>query len=146
MKRLFIMLALVGSAIFTTSYAAGTNNSPVVKHSFEASFTGAKEIVWEQIGFLYKATFELNGQYRSAFYNNDGELVAITRNIKTTELPKALQNSLKKELNGTWITDLFVVTIEGDDTFYVNLENADTTVMLQSTGSKKWSIYQKKTK
>lgn len=141
MKRLFIMLTLVGSTIFTSSYAADVKTAPAAVQSFENGFYGATEVAWEQVGVLYKATFVLDGQHRSAFYNSDGELVAVTQNIASSKLPKGLQASLKHELQGRWISDLFVVSVEGDNTYYVTLENANTTIMLKSASAKKWSVY-----
>src|SRR5439155_24422389 len=84
MKRFFIMLALIGATVFTSSFAAATKTSPVVTQAFESSFRGAKEISWEQVGVLNKATFQLNGKYHAAFYNNDGDLIAVTQNLSST--------------------------------------------------------------
>lgn len=143
MKRFFIILTLVGSTFFTSSYANETKATPAAVQSFQNAFYGAKEVAWEQVGVLSKATFVLDGQYRSAFYNGEGDLVAITQNVAASALPKALRASLKGELQDRWITNLFVVSIEGDNTYYVTLENADTTVTLKSAGAKKWAVYQK---
>jgi hypothetical protein len=142
MKRLFFILTLVGASIFSSSYAADNKTSPVVMQSFQSSFAGATEIIWEEVGVLYKATFALNGQYTSAFYNLDGDLVAVTKNVSLVQLPKVLQTNLKKELKNTWITELFVVNVEGVNTYYVQIENADTKTLLQSAGTK-WMTYQK---
>lgn len=143
MKRLFIILAFVGSSVFSTANAAGNKTSPVVLQSFQTSFSGAKEIIWKQVGVLYKANFVWNDEYHSAFYNSDGDLVAVTKNISSQQLPKALQMSLKKQREGFWISEAFVISTEGRETYYVKLENKDTTVALKSSGSKKWTIYQK---
>jgi hypothetical protein len=142
MKRLFFILTLVGASIFSSSYAADIKTSPVVLQSFQSSFAGATEISWKQVGVLYKATFALNGQYTSAFYNTEGDLMAVTQNMSLTQLPKALQVNLKKELENSWITDLFVVNIEGENTYYVLIENADSKILLKSAGTK-WVTYQK---
>jgi hypothetical protein len=72
-----------------------------------------------------------------------GELIAVTRNLASTQLPKQLQASLKRELQGRWITELFVVSIEGENTYYATLQNADGAMMLKSAGAKKWVVYQK---
>jgi hypothetical protein len=145
MKRLFFILTLVGASIFSSSYAADNKTSPVVLQSFQSSFAGATEINWEQVGVLYKASFALNGQYTSAFYNADGDLIAVTQNVSLLQLPKALQTNLKKELKNAWITDLFVVNIEGMNSYYVQIENADTKVLLKSAGTK-WMTHQKNQK
>ena len=142
MKRLFFFFSLLAASFFTSSYAAD-NTASAAMQSFQTAFYGAKDIQWEQVGVLSKATFQLNGMYRSVFYNSDGELIAETQNVPTTSLPAALQASLKKELDGRWITEAFIVNVEGAKTYYVTLENADTTVMLRSADAKKWIVYQK---
>lgn len=141
MKQLFIVLSFIGSTLFSNSYAAAPIASPAVMQAFQSTFYEAKEIRWEQVGVLSKATFVLNGEYRSAFYNSDGDLVAETQNLASTSLPKTLRKSLKNEMASRWITDVFVVSVEGDNTYYVTLENADTSVMLKSVGAKKWATY-----
>lgn len=146
MKRFFIMFAFISSTIFTSSYAAAPTATPAAVVAFQTAFHGAKNIAWNQVGVLYKASFELNGEHRAAFYNGDGDLIATTQHLASTGLPTSLQNSLKAEMKAGWITELFVVTIEGSNTYYVKLENADTVVMLKSNGSKKWSLYQKNEK
>jgi hypothetical protein len=143
MKRLFILAALVGSSFFMSSYANETKASDVVTEAFEATFENASDISWMQVGGLYKATFSKDGMYRSAFFNGMGDLIAVTRNLASTQLPKQLQASLKRELQGRWITELFVVSIEGENTYYATLQNADGALMLKSAGAKKWVVYQK---
>ena len=143
MKRLFILLALVGSSFFMSSYANETKMSPTVLQAFQATFENAQDITWEQVGVLYKASFVLDGRHNAAFYNSNGELVAVTRNLASTQLPKQLQASLKKEMQGRWIAELFVVSIEDEDTYYVTLQNAEGAVMLKSVSAKKWVVYQR---
>lgn len=146
MKRLFLLAALVTSSFFMSSYANETKASDAVTAAFQSNFTEAQEISWKQVGILYKASFVLNGKHHAAFYNNTGELIAVTRNVATSQLPKHLQASLKRELQGRWITELFVVSMDGEDTYYAMLQNADGAVMLQSAGVKKWVVYQKEGK
>lgn len=141
MKHLVLILTFVGSLFFSTTHAAGINMSPDATQSFESAFLGAKDVTWEQIGVLYKASFVLDGQHKAAFYNAEGDLIAVTKNIAPAQLPKALRATLK--MNGMWISDVFVLTVEGDDTYYVKYENADTAVTLKSAGAKKWTVYQK---
>jgi hypothetical protein len=88
----------------------------------------------------------LNGQYSAAFYNVDGDLIALTTNISSVKLPKALRASLKNDMQHYWVTDAFVVSIEGDRTYYVQLENADSRIVLKSAGAKKWNVYEKNEK
>lgn len=143
MKRFFIIATLIGSSFFTSSYANETKATPAAVQSFQNGFSGAVEVGWEQVGILFKASFVLDGQHQAAFYNSDGELVAVTQNVAASTLPKGLRASLKQALGSRWVSNLFVVSVDGDDTYYATIENADTTVMLKSAGAKKWIVYQK---
>ena len=116
--------------------------SPTVLKSFETSFKAAQEVSWTVTGEMYKAAFTFNGQHVTAFYNNEGSLVALTRNITSNQLPIKLQTELKNKETG-WITDLFEVSGEEGVTYYVTMENADQKVVLKSEGISSWSVYQK---
>ena len=72
-------------------------------------------------------------------------MIAITRNISSTQLPISLQTNLKNNYEGFWISDLFEVANEEGTTYYVTVENADTKLILKSSNSD-WVTYQKERK
>jgi hypothetical protein len=76
----------------------------------------------------------------SAFYSTNGELLAVTRNIVSSQLPVNLLISLKKYYSTSWITDLFEFNGDNQDCYYITLENADTKTTLRSNGDS-WEIY-----
>jgi hypothetical protein len=57
-----------------------------------------------------------------------------------------LQTGLKKDYSNYWISDLFEVSNSDGTGYYITLENADSKVVLKSTGGDNWKTYQKKTK
>jgi hypothetical protein len=61
------------------------------------------------------------------------------------QLPISLQTSLKKQCGDLWISDLFEVANDQGTSYYVTLENADTKIVLKSSGSD-WTTYQKQRK
>lgn len=144
MKHFIITLAVYASSFFTAAHATDIHVADPILSSFRHSFSKAAETKWEQVGPLLKATFILDGYTISAFYNSQGELIAKTRNISSFELPEGLKGELKKELNGAWIADLFLVSNADGQTYYTVLENADTKMILRAVGTKKWTV-QKKT-
>ena len=145
MKHLFILLTIL-SAFFSTAKANDDITvARFVQQSFHRSFTHAKDVHWTIRKDFYKADFELNGQYVTAFYATDGKFIAATRNISSTQLPVVLQSGLKKGRTGYWITDLFEVSNQQGVTYYLTLENADNKIILQSTGNE-WMVYQKANK
>lgn len=146
MKPLFVLLTVVSSFFVQNSFAAKKDIAPVVLQSFQGDFNNAKDVIWTFTSQYYKADFALNGQYVSAFYDEAGGLVAMTRNITSFQLPIYLQANLKKGYNGYWITDLFEVTNDMGTTYYATVENADTKVVLKSTAATRWSTFQKSNK
>jgi hypothetical protein len=91
-------------------------------------------------------TFTLSDQKLFAFYNSQGEFLAVTRYISSFQLPIHLQTGLKKSYNNYWISDLFEISGNDETSYYVTLENADTKIVLRSTDGKEWTPYQKNKK
>ncbi|RYY10538.1 MAG: hypothetical protein EOO04_36735 [Chitinophagaceae bacterium] len=147
MKRLFFTLTLALSLISMSSFAGDdTIVSETVIKSFNTNFKSATEVSWTISDNFYKASFMLNGQHVAAFYNCDGQMIGMTRNISSTQLPIALQASLKRSYDGYWISDLFEMANEEGTFYYITLENADTKLVLKSTSDADWTSYQKQRK
>jgi len=146
MKPLFILLTIAASFFAQTSSANDEVVSATVLKSFQSSFANAKEVDWSFNQNLYKASFTLDGLYITAFYNSDGSLIAITRNINSSQLPIALQATIKKDYTGLWISDLFEIANEEGTSYYITLENADSKLVLKSTNNAAWTKFQKRQK
>jgi hypothetical protein len=144
MKRLFVTLTVLFSFFSLSSFAGGGVNSRVLA-SFNSTFKNATEVDWSVTQNIYKANFALNGQYAVAYFDEAGQLIAVTRNISSTQLPIALQANLKTRYENYWISDLFEVANEEGTNYYVTLENAGTRLVLKSSGSD-WSSFQKQRK
>jgi len=144
MKRYLVTLVLALSFFSMSSFASDdyTISDAAVK-SFHSSFKTATEVSWTLSGDLYKASFLLNGQYVAAYYSGEGELMAMTRNISTTQLPIALQADLKKTYDGYWVTDLFEVANDEGTAYYITLENGDSKITMKSTPDVEWSNFRK---
>lgn len=141
MKQI-LSLAIATFLIVTSSFANGPKVSQPVLYAFQQSFAAAKEVSWTEGAAFYKATFQHQGKTVNAFYSEEGELLAVTRNLGTEELPAALQTSLKAQTGNGWISELFLVSKLGSATYYAVVENSNTRVVLESRGTKKWSVYQ----
>ncbi|MBS1664803.1 MAG: hypothetical protein JST68_27400 [Bacteroidetes bacterium] len=61
-----------------------------------------------------------------------------TRNILSTQLPAKLLSPIRKNLNTTWITDLYKQTVNGKVTYYITLESADQKTRLSATPATGW--------
>ena len=153
MKPLFIILTALTTVFTTASFANSTNPkpegdkvTPAVLKSFENTFTNAQEVDWSISNNYYKVAFNMNGQYVTAFYGATGNLIGLTRNISSTQLPISLQAELKKEYNGYWISDLFEVANDEGTHYYITLENGETKLVLKGSTDGNWNTYQKSRK
>lgn len=146
MKSLVIAFTLLATVLTTSSFAADPKVSPMVLRSFSKTFTTATEVDWSVTNNMYKAQFSLNGQIVTAFYQADGTMIAVTRNMTSNQLPVTLQVDLKKDYENFWITGLFELSDENGTDYYVTLESADETVILKSISNNSWSRYKKLSK
>jgi hypothetical protein len=142
MKRLLFLF--LGSFFLSYgSYANDINISASVLQSFNRSFKNATEVKWSSVKDYYKAEFIFNEQHASAFFDFEGNLVAITRHILSTLLPISLQAELKKDFEEYWISDLFELNNDQGISYFITLEKPNVTVVLKSNSSNGWSYYNK---
>ncbi len=146
MKRTIFALALslvLGSASFANNDESINEKAA---QSFKKEFAQAKDVSWQKTGDMIRATFTLNERVLFAYYNQSGDLMAITRNITTDQLPIALQTSLRKNYADYWVSDLFEMVSGGQTSYYITVENADHKVVLKSEDFGNWATYRKEKK
>jgi len=138
----FVLLTSISSA-----FANGKEevNERIIK-SFEKEFAGAQHVEWATTKDFVKVTFTLNEQVVYAFYEQNGNLLGVTRNIVSSQLPINLLTDLKKNYSTHWITDLFEMASNNENVYYVTLENSDQKLILKSSGTTSWEVYRKERK
>ena len=144
MKKIILMLAITISSF--AAFAGEENVDTKVLNAFNREFNNAKDVKWTANKTFYKASFVYNDQYVYAFYKLDGELMAITRNISSLDLPIKLQTGLKKGYEGYWISDLFEISNTDGTKYYITMEKADSKIVLKSTSDGSWNVFKKSTK
>ena len=135
-----MILTLVIAATTLSAFANDENVNQKVLDAFKTEFTTAKDVEWSAGSNYYKATFNYNGKSVFAYYNENGELLGITRYLSPSDLPLTLQNNLKKNYEGYWVSDLFEASKDDATNYYITLENADTKIVLKSSENR-WDIY-----
>ncbi len=140
MKKMILTLVIAVTTL--SAFAKDENVNKKVLDAFKTEFSTAKEVEWSVGTDYYKATFNYNGKYVFAFYNEDGELLGLTRYLSPSDLPLLLQNNLKKNYEGYWVSDLFEASKDDATNYYITLENADTKIILKS-GENGWDTYSK---
>jgi len=144
MKHFIVTLSFVFISLF--GYSTDNIISPDIQTRFLYEFEHASNVSWSQVKDFYKASFTMDGRAMSAFYNADGELIAVTKNISVAELPETLANNLKKELSNAWLSELFIMSTPNGEAYFANIENGTTTTVLEAGMTRKWSVYNKSNK
>jgi hypothetical protein len=147
MKKLLTAVVLSSVLLMNTAFANKNENvSYQVENAFKKEFTQASDVSWQKTDNYYKASFKMNNEIMTAFFTPEGEYIAVVRNVLSTQLPITLQNSLKKEYEDYWITDLFEFARPDSNGYFITVQNADQVVILQSTNGYSWSTYSKSKK
>lgn len=145
-KKLAFAVAMLLTIGITSSFATPNDKTEVIKASFKKDFKKAELMNLESNPNYTRLTFKMNDMILYAFYSDNGELLAVTRNIKSTQLPIQLLLDLKRDYANYWITDLFEFNGDGTNSYYVTLENADTSITLRANSSDNWFLYSRKNK
>ena len=144
-KSLFLATAAI---LFAASSFASPVTGPDNKKAaevFSKIFVNAKSVQWEENSRFLSATFQLHGTYFSAHFSPKAELIGVSRNITSSQLPLHLFAELKKNYSNYWITELFEYATKDEDSYYVTLENADHILILKGR-SDGFTTYKKTSK
>jgi hypothetical protein len=153
MKRFLVILTVAGTLISMSSFKPKDSISgkkdginTAVQQSFTSMFRNVNDVKWTYKNNYFKASFTLNGQYITAFYDAEGKMLGATRSISPVQLPIALQTSLKNNYQTYWVSDLIEYSNEDGTTYYITVENSDVQLTLKSFSDESWSVYKKQRK
>lgn len=135
---LFLTLGI--SYGFTSPSVEPARSNDEISIAFSKSFRNAQIISKESHKTYTKLTFRMNDMIMFAYYSENGELLAVTRNILSSQLPVNLLVSLRMDYSNYWISDLFELSGDSQDCYYVTVENADVKVTLRSAGEE-WEVF-----
>jgi hypothetical protein len=146
MKKSILLWAMMLTIGLSNVFA---NNEETINQkalsSFKKDFSSAQNVKWETRKEFVKATFTLGEQVMFAYYSHTGELMVVTRNIVSSQLPINLLSNLKREFNNYWISDLFETSSDVGASYYVTLQSADQILVLKSSGNN-WETYKREKK
>lgn len=147
MKKSILVWAMMLLIGLNSSFAGtgGGVNDKVAK-SFQKEFANAQDVQWEQGKDFARATFKQNNQVLFAYFNGDGDLLAVTRNILSSQLPISLYTDIKKNYGNYWISDLFEIAMNDNTEYYITLQSGEQTVILKSNGTNGWNLFKKEKK
>jgi hypothetical protein len=148
MKKLFITTAI--AAMFSASvFADGTNKTAATRinvsysvvKEFNTNFADATNVTWSVNHDFQKASFILNGVKTTAFYNLQGEFVAVTMNVDAKAIPAKAGAEIAGKYKGYSVEGVIVVqnntelNPEADETAYFVELKSDSKVILVKINS-----------
>ncbi|RYF73951.1 MAG: hypothetical protein EOO39_09490, partial [Cytophagaceae bacterium] len=91
---LFLVVAM-GSI---SAQSVGTNGVPqAVKTAFAGKFAMAKGVKWDKEGGAWEASFELNGEKKSAVFTPGGKQTELEMEIPVAKLPQVVLTYMKEQ-------------------------------------------------
>ena len=141
MKKLFLSIAII-LTVFSTAFAKYPDvvNSRVAA-SFVKDFHNVSNVRWSSTRNYIVAIFEMDSQTKFAYYDYQGNLAAVVQHMLTSSLPEDLHADIKKNYSNYWVSELFQVTNEQGIHYYIQLKNADQTLVLTTQGTGSWHAY-----
>ncbi len=135
MKKLTMILSaavlLFSASAFATAGVETTVNTKV-KTAFQKDFSNAANVSWEKTSDFYVASFDVSNTQAEAAYNDQGELVGMSRKIATAELPLAVSLAIAKKYEGYQQAKAAVeITFENATSYYIAVANDKQTLKLK---------------
>ncbi|TMI91178.1 MAG: hypothetical protein E6H06_16865 [Bacteroidetes bacterium] len=146
MKKMIIALLLVMVTFGTTALAHGKEIDKNIQHIFNTQFAGAADVQWNIDAQFVEVDFTFNNMRLSAYYNNEGERLAVVRNVHFSLLPLTLQFDLKRNYKDYWITKISEVSTKDGTQYQATLESANRTVKLGSVDGYDWELMKREAK
>jgi hypothetical protein len=127
MKKLATIFAATALLFSASAFAGETNETKAtgkVEKSFQKDFSKASNITWEKSNNVFIAHFEVNNVSIEAAYNEDGDLVATSRQVAATDLPLAVSLAISKIYPGYDVAKKGEeITYERQTNYYINVGN-----------------------
>lgn len=139
MKKFFVLALLVTGA-FSFSVKASDNDkiAPSVEKAFQKEFAGATYVKWAVLekSDMYQANFIYNNERISAFFAEDGSLLAMGRFIPTANLPMLVSKTLHNRFADYEIKEVMEVVKGSETSYVVTVENEKARLIVNaySTG------------
>jgi hypothetical protein len=141
MKKTILSIAL-GLALFSTAFAKAPEKSTNrAIAAFMKEFHKASDVIWSSNNNYIMAAFQIDNQTQYAYYDYQGNLVGVVHHILTSDLPSDLSADIRKHYSNYWVSELFQLSSEQGDAYYIQLKNGDETIVLTTEGTGSWHLY-----
>ena len=148
MKKLKTIATAVAMLIAASSFANGGDNNAAnatVRAAFKKDFAAAENVNWTKKNDVVFASFQLNGNTAEAAFNENGDLIAVSRHMATSQLPLHVSVNIAEKYAGFQVAKNAVeITYEGQTNYYINVSDNKNVLRLKCASSGSISIDSKK--
>ena len=132
--KVSILSAFMFIAFTMSAFAANNDVSKYLIKQFQKQFGHATNVTWKTTNNFTSATFLLDDEKTSVFYNTGNDLIGVSREITVQDLPKAAQRILSKQYRDKNIASVIDFTeANGNENYYIQLDsNKGKSIILQS--------------
>jgi hypothetical protein len=136
MKKLTTILAALVLLLSTSAFTVtDVNVSARIIQEFQNDFGTVTDVKWKIIDEVYVVTFKENGKEAAASYDQEGELLASAKYIKSTELPIRIWNAVNNKYTD-WAVEQPVIEVNrGETSYLMNLENDKFKITLEANST-----------
>lgn len=141
MKK-FITAVITVITLTASAFAADYNDKAI--SLFKAAYPGASNVHYKTVGELVSIRFQLDSTSMQAFYNLDGEQVAVSRAVNFQKLPMRAQRDIESRYNGYTATEVIEMEHSTEGTsYYVSLSASGRKVIVQVSLAGEVSVFKK---
>jgi hypothetical protein len=142
MKR--IILPLLFLAIGLSSFAGEINKA--ILQSFHQQFGQPSEVVADEVDGMARISFKQNNERFAAYYSQEGELIVISKEINSDQLPLMMKQKLEKHLKDATVSECYQMESKGSISYVVVLQSARKTTTYRNDGTGWYQVTSKRKK
>lgn len=144
MKKLILLvsaaLVLSANVLFASPYETTVNNK--INSTFNDSFNGATDVKWyTDDNKTFTAKFTMSNTKVTAFFKEDGTLLATSRYLQAEQLPLKVLSKLNKKYSKTSVYCIVEYASSENVVYFVTLEGTDTWTVIKTDADANMSVY-----
>ena len=146
MKRYLVTLVVFLAVLGNSAIARGDEFVNFkIREAFKKEFSSARQIHWVKIKNenIYEAQFIYNDERLCAFYDENGQLLVISRSIAAASLPMLVTKKVNKQYKDYKLQEVLEFVCEGSTSYVLVLEKNSVRLTIQAYPEGNVTIFKK---
>jgi hypothetical protein len=130
MKKFFVTIALAVAIVGGSFAADGVKIDRKIQAAFQKEFAEAFNPRWESVGSgLYHVSFTQNSEVMDAYYNEEGQMVSLSRYVSREQLPILVNKTIDNKLGSAEVGHIRELVSENETSYLVTAKKEKGTVV-----------------